>query len=437
MKVLRHSRILAALPITVACSAPADNDDNAVTGPMLTVGKVTTVPGGGDGTMSVVTLPAGASETSGSSGALIVDNGPVDESAPTNIEECGAVGQPTSVNEVVLAFVFDVSASMGSHQEPYFSRELKWDPVVAATKAFFEDPASEGISATLTFFPNDQAPLTGADGALGVIGALLTGSAVSVCDPGAYTQPDVGRTELPSGAFASAIDAITPATDADWRLGTPTLAALQGTLDAIAEMKAADPNTSYSIVLVTDGMPALCGGAADSVSTVEAAVAAVADEVATYVIGVDNPATTANQNPPDTVSDLNAVSRAGGTGDAFLIDTDDPETTASTLAAVIETIKDKAFECEMAIPEPPEGEVFDPLLVNVAFTGSSGTETIYEYDPVCASDLGWHFNDEANPGSIVLCGSACDGILADAERGAGQLNVKFGCNRNVPPRAAQ
>jgi hypothetical protein len=42
---------------------------------------------------------------------------------------------------------------MGAGDEPYHDKSLKWDKVVAATKGFFADPNSQGIEASLVFFP--------------------------------------------------------------------------------------------------------------------------------------------------------------------------------------------------------------------------------------------------------------------------------------------
>src|SRR5690606_26797124 len=111
---------------------------------------------------------------------------------------------PTAIKEVSLSFVFDVSASMGVDSSPQYSRDQKWEPVVAATKAFFSDPASDGMSASLTFCPNEQAPFFADNG-----GGTLPAEA---CDS-AYYPPVVDFTALPSAAFETAILAVTPADD--------------------------------------------------------------------------------------------------------------------------------------------------------------------------------------------------------------------------------
>jgi hypothetical protein len=96
--------------------------------------------------------------------------------------EATATGE-ARLEPVRLAFAFDVSGSMGKLDYPYHDPTLKWEPVVAATKAFFTDPASTGISASLTFFPIDA-------------------DESERCDANSYDTPDVPMTALPSTAFS-------------------------------------------------------------------------------------------------------------------------------------------------------------------------------------------------------------------------------------------
>ena len=51
-----------------------------------------------------------------------------------------------------LIVLFDKSGSMGDRAEG-FDPSVKWTPVTTAMKAFFSDPKSLGISASLEFFP--------------------------------------------------------------------------------------------------------------------------------------------------------------------------------------------------------------------------------------------------------------------------------------------
>jgi hypothetical protein len=309
---------------------------------------------------------------------------------------------------------------MGSYSQPYFAREFKWEPVVQATKAFFADPTSVGVSATLTFFPNELAPLVGGGG----------GNEGDACDALDYDEPDVGMTALPSDAFATAIDAITPAANGDWRQGTPTGPALEGTITTIEALRAAEPNANYVIVLVTDGEPALCSNEQNDIDYVAGVAASVAEETPTYVIGLGNPVTEEVPNPPtEGIDNLHAIAAAGGTGEAFLIDTNDPAQTSADFRAVIDSIRENSFNCTVQIPEPPSGLAFDSTRVNVNYQ-SNGTVTALTYDPTCADPAAWHYDDEANPTVIQLCEAVCGTIQNDTVID-GQLDVEFGCQSRI------
>ncbi len=90
-----------------------------------------------------------------------------------------------------------------------------------------------------------------------------------------------------------------------------------------------------------------------------------------------------------------------------------------------------AVACEVAVPPPPAGEMFDPSKVNVVYTPSSGgTVTITRDDSApCASGAnGWQYSTDGK--KILLCGTACSGLKADP---GGKISVQFGCKGAPPP----
>lgn len=302
-----------------------------------------------------------------------------------------------------LAFAFDVSGSMGKGDEPWHDRALKWEPVVQATRTFFEDDASDGLFASLTFFPVD-------------------GDEDERCDAARYDAPDVPMRALPSDAFWEAIAAVEPKAEGDWRGGTPTLFAVEGLAASIRSYREDHPGR-YAIVLVTDGYPQGCDDDADTVGAVVAAVAAALqdEDVETYVIGVANPPL---DGAPDTVSDLHAVASAGGTNQAFLIDTGEPAATTSAFGAAVSAIRGRAITCALPIPSPPDGRAFDKRAVAVTYASAGGAPTTLRYDPACGAPLSWHYDDPASPTAIALCDEACSTIQADP---AAELGVAFAC----------
>ncbi|XXY45480.1 vWA domain-containing protein [Sorangium sp. So ce269] len=339
---------------------------------------------------------AGPGGTSGAGGNSTVGSTGAGQACATQQSEAG-------LQQVYLAFAFDVSGSMGMNDEPWHDKTLKWDPVVAATKQFFTDSESAGLMASLTFFP-------GADRR-------------RMCSARAYLTPDVEMTPLPSPAFGEAIDDVTPRDDDDWRIGTPTAFVVEGTVDFIEEERQQNPG-KYAVVLVTDGYPQLCDDESDSVEAVVRRVqAAREDNIATYVVGVANPPV---EGAPESVENLQEIAEAGGTGDAFLIDTGDPAQTAAAFKAAIDQIRGTAISCTIGIPPAPDGRTFDKQKVNVTYTSGGGnTPTTLMYDQECAAEGAWRYDDPGNPTAIELCASTCARVQADA---AAALAVEFTCD---------
>lgn len=313
---------------------------------------------------------------------------------------CATVSAAAQLEPVFLAFAFDVSGSMGKGDHPWHDPTLKWDPVVAATRGFFEDAASSGLSASLTAFPIDA-------------------DEDARCDADSYGDADVAMTALPSTKFGAALDAIRAE---DWRGGTPTLAAVQGVLGQIDDYRADHPG-HYVLVLVTDGYPQDCDD--NSIESVEDAVSAVASEIPTYVIGVKNPPLTDSDGnmAPDTVSNLVGVAAAGGTGTAFIIDTGDPAQTTADFQAAVDQIRGVSIACTLDVPEPPDGRAFEKDHVLVSYT-SGKAKTDLRYDADCTGGDGWHYDDLDAPSEVVLCPSTCSTVQADA---GAALSVGFTC----------
>jgi hypothetical protein len=329
-----------ALALVSGCGF-ADPDDAAVTTPPLSNSGAPVVVGmtsSGVGvldTSGTPMLPVPMT-TQGANTAPIIGV-PVAPQSTAPPADCGSDSQSANVKPLVLMFTFDVSGSMGEGSTACYDRTLKWEPVVAATKAFFADAGSAGISATLTFFPGPD-PNPDNDGQGGMGGNTLD---PALCLGDAYTTPSVPLTELPSPAFAAALDAYDPLLSGTaWRIGTPTGPGLEGTIAQIEALKITQPDNKYVIVLVTDGAPALCDNATNDIDNVATILAGAAqDGIPTYVIGVDNPVVAdmggggmggmgGTQCEP-LANNLQALAEGGGTDTALIIDTGDPLKTSA------------------------------------------------------------------------------------------------------------
>jgi hypothetical protein len=285
---------------------------------------------------------------------------------------------------VSLVFMLDRSGSMGDgvNGDP----TLKWDPVTAALKAFFEDPSSVGVSASLQYFslPNSN----------------------DICNLSGYYTPAVSMRSLPDLSFGASMSSIMPMGS------TPTLPAMEGALMYAQDTLDANPGSRVAAVLVTDGDPDVCDS---SVNDVALQLSMFEPKVTTYVLGVGT-------NLPN----LNQLAVAGGTGSPTLVTVGNPDDTKTQFLAALDAIRGLVLTCDFAIPAPPKGMTIDFTQVNVTFTPSSTmVPELIPYDKDCTSPTaGWRYDDPNNPTQVQLCPPTCDAAKADRD---GVINTLFGC----------
>lgn len=315
-------------------------------------------------------------------------------------ESCAAATQQAELSPVYLVFLLDESGSMGDGE--HGDRTKKWDPVTSALKEFYADPASTGITASLSLFPLNKNTGTGP----------ATQDKPADCDPKAYGSPEVPPSALPNDTtFAAAIAKLDPPNE----FGTPTYPALTGTIAYAESLLKEDPKRKVAIVMVTDGDPVSCKD--NTIENTAKAAKAVADHIPTYVIGVG-----------DSLTSLNSIAANGGTEKAFIVKVDDPlQTPAQTrkdLLDAINLIRGKSIACDLPIPAPPAGKKLDPDKVNVQFTPSAQAGSSLKYGTACTGDTAWHYDDPAKPTKILLCDDTCAAVKADP---MGKVDVVFGC----------
>ncbi|WP_394831228.1 VWA domain-containing protein [Pendulispora rubella] len=327
---------------------------------------------------------------------------------------CAAAGAEGKLTGVNLVFMFDRSASMGWSQDGQGQdlHAVKWNPVVAATKSFFEDAASSGMNASLTFFSDKGA----SDGTCGTrtteSGEVI--SAEDCCRDETYSSPHVPLRRLPNGAdFARVLDQTSPGGS------TPTRAAMSG---ALAQARAIAADTRHTkeatvIVLVSDGNPAdVCSPASTVENTAAVAQEAKGGGIKTYVIGVQS-------SDVPTLDSLNEIAKSGGTGQAIMVDVDNPENTKRSFGEALARIRGQAISCSVPIPPTPAGKTFDRKAVNVVITSRAGKQPL-TYDKDCSRGEGWHYDDVSNPKTIELCSSTCGALK---RTGDAKIEVQFGC----------
>lgn len=85
------------------------------------------------------------------------------------------------------------------------------------------------------------------------------------------------------------------------------------------------------------------------------------------------------------------------------------------------------LQCEFEIPEPPEGETFDPTKVNIEIELDAQTQDVYyvENEAACMGGDGWFYlPDAVSPTSIHLCPTTCNSVQSATNA---KVDILFGC----------
>ncbi|MBW2454717.1 MAG: hypothetical protein JRI68_09405 [Deltaproteobacteria bacterium] len=101
-----------------------------------------------------------------------------------------------------------------------------------------------------------------------------------------------------------------------------------------------------------------------------------------------------------------------------------------------QVVQTATLACEWDIPEPPQGQQFDPALVNVQLAvNGGGLQPLGYVDSFagCASvSGGWTYDDPNSPAKIVVCPDTC-AVVQSAE--AAEISIEFGC-QTIPATPA-
>lgn len=378
--------VASALLMAAACSGADDDPGGALNG-----------GAGGSAGNNGGSANAGSAGSAGDAGAG-GSGGFIDASTQDALDPdaaCGLVKERAQAFPLNLYIMLDKSNSMEGY---------KWDAVRAGITAFVSDPASDGLSVALNFFPR--------------------GGPAS-CDQTLFKAPAVDFGLLPghASAISSAVQA-----EAASGLGTTTYPALGGAILKGIENGQNDPSTKNAVLLVTDGNPQwptqpvpMCGND-NPESTADIAALAAAGygftpSVTTFVVGLEGVQT----------SFANAVASAGGSGQAILISSTNA---AQEFVNALKAVRGQALPCEYNLPaDVDEGKVaYDE--VNVLFTpgGSTTPETLPQSADNCADGGSWYYDNPAMPTQILLCPSACSRVKQDFDAG---LDILLGCKTEL------
>jgi hypothetical protein len=350
-------------------------------------------------------------EPGGTAGSPAVGGGVETCAPPGDDASCG--GQTFAGESVPLDIyiVFDQSASMCSCLDPGAGQlcvesgcgTTRLDAVREAIDRFLSDPDSAGIGV-----------------GLGLFGQQDIGS--TSCDASSYGAPLVQVGTLPDQAaqLTEALSLLTPVGE------TPTGPALRGACAYARDYRSTTPQHQVVLLLLTDGRPeapSTCrGGAGPCCPSLDDAVLAAGEcrdqvGVRTFVLGVG-----------PLLDNLEQIAVAGGTDQAYLVEGGDVG--AGVRTALNRIRGAAAIPCELALPEPPPGDVLSLNAVNLTYAAADCALT--PFDAVlgaadCAEEDGWYYDDPAAPQRILLCPRSCERVSGPG----GNLFYSVGCETRL------
>lgn len=411
-----------------ACSAPSSDLFNS--GGSSTA----TVSAGGAGTTSTASSHGGSSHGGGGSGSTTTAStgstgGTSTGSGSTTM--CAAESYPAAQPPLDMFIMLDQSGSM---EGMIAGGQTKWQALTGGLKTFFMQPGMNGLSVGIQYFgvaPGGmQCPTTcttDADCGSTACGPCFFGtcfggtSAADSCNASDYAKPDVAITALPGGvsALMASLAMHGPST------GTPTAPALQGAINYASQWSKLHPDHVTIAIFATDGIPGECSPT-DTTSIAAIAAQGVVAGIKTFAVGVFEPA-----DMPAGPNLMNAIAAQGGTGQAFIFDTNNPNV-QSDFNKALNTIRGSALGCPYNIPAPPGGTV-DVNEINVQYTPSGGAPIVMYHYPnaaACTSGYGWYYDDNAAPTRILLCAATCGTVSNDA---TGKIDILLGCPTQDAP----
>ena len=375
---------------------------------------------------------------------------------------CAGFGAEVGLANLDVFMMIDASGSMESFTAQGVS---KWSALSAAIDTFVSDTTSLGTRLGVGFFPqvdeavprycmdenqcggatclsfglcfptgagvcqmSSQCPVSGDEcQPLGLCedsedqfcDLSLDNCAQGACVPAGYCE---NRTRCAASEYV--IDELVPlpdqaqtirtALDAHEQDGfTPTLPALQGTIDAAAAWAETNPMSRVVVVLATDGLPTVCDPALQG-SGIPAAVdnvVAVAAEgrrrgVDTFVIGVFTP-----EEQAFAQESLDAIAEAGGTERSFTIATNDD--VAVLLLEALTEVRSTG-RCDYAMPISASADI-DYSRIRVRVPTQTGGEIWADFrasEAECGEVEAGFFYDAplqngVPPSRIILCPTTC------------------------------
>ncbi len=423
VRALGFGLCLSALVYSVACGSDSGGEAGLGSGGNVATGGKGGAAGGGSGGLGLGgasggggAAGAGASAGGGASGAGGVgDAGLPDVSFTYDAggttdggvgDACAAVTAKAEPKPLDMYIMLDKSGSMGSDCNIGSSTASKWCYAVNALSGFFTSTSAPGMGVALQYFPISGYSCTGNGGteatpavALG----LLPGNLNALQNSLNGTVPDGGNTPIEAG--------------------------LRGLIDYTAKNK--KPNRVMIAILITDGSPNACNTSGTYMAGLASAHFA-ASGVRTFVIGMTGASfATLEQiaagggttTHPDNVG---GVTDACGNGNGPCYHWNVGNGNPQAFVAALQAIQQSAVGCQYNVPKSDAG-IVDPDKIEVQYTPGSGA--VQKLQKVanagaCGAGDGWHYDNNANPTTIILCPATCTKVTNDAKA---KIDIVLGC----------
>ncbi|MBI5533526.1 MAG: VWA domain-containing protein [Deltaproteobacteria bacterium] len=294
-------------------------------------------------------------------------------------EACATANVEAKLKPLDMYFMIDRSGSMSGPP---------WTQQANALAAFWNDPASAGITAALRFFPQKD----------------TCGGVDSTCSGNTYVTPQVAWGLLPGNAAAlnGAVNATSPTAC------TPTQEALNGVLKGSKQRQIQQPGHVVVAVLVSDGEPCCTDCPVETASGLGQIAADFFNgtpSVRTFTLYVASVASAV----------MTSIAQGGGTNQSY------DATNTQNFIAALKAIQGSAIPCDFDMPVPDGGSV-DPAQVKLEYQGQPITPVSGQAQ--CGANGGWYFDNQTDPKKIFLCPATCNLLKADPNA---KVNISLGC----------
>jgi Mg-chelatase subunit ChlD len=367
---------------------------------------------GGGGSSGVTSTTTGSTGSIGGA-SITVTPRPANDAALDPDAACSGEVHEGQRVPLDMYFLVDQSGSMGEMVQG----GSKWRVVSDSLAGFLNDPANADIATGIGYFPLTP-PTTCMVGQTGCICIPF----INICFPnagGSCNVPDYAMPSIPLSLPPNHAPVVANLAMHGPGGGTPTRPALEGAMQYVNTWAQANAGRKTVAVLATDGEPSGCPtNSPQDVANIAAAALAGPSHIQTFVIGVGS-----------ALTSLNLIAQAGGTGQAFLVDTGG--SVAQAFTAALNQIRGQAASCDFNIPAQTSQGPVDPLKVNVFYTPKGATQrvpilmTANSNPAACAASGGWYYDDPAAPKVIKLCDATCQSL------NGGSVEVEFGCETMV------